>query len=64
MHVLGIARIAVSFYGDILNNSGSNKTYFSDSASNFLNADFELGSLFCDRHRYKYLKYGLYKYPT
>ena len=35
MHVSGIARTAVSFSGDILNNSESNKTYLSDNVSNF-----------------------------
>ena len=64
MHISGIARTVVSFSGDILNNSESNKTYFSDKVSNFLIADFELGSLFCDKYRYKSLKYGLYKYPA
>ena len=49
-HVSGIARTAVSFSGDILHNSESNKTYFSDNVSNFLIADFELGSLFCNRY--------------
>ena len=48
----GIARTAVPFSGDILSNSESNKTYFSDKVSNFLIADFELGSLFCDKNRY------------
>ena len=64
MHVSGTARTVVSFSGEILNNSKSNKKYLSDKASSFLIADFELGSLFCDKYRYKSLKYGLYKYPT
>ena len=59
MHVSGIAKTAVPFSGDILNKSKSNRTYFSDNVSNFLMADFEPGSLFCDTYRYKSLKYGL-----
>ena len=50
MHDSGTARTAVSLSGYILNNSKSSKTYFSDSASNFLIADFELGSLSCSRY--------------
>ena len=46
---------------DILNNNESNKTYFSANVSNFLIADFEDGSLFCNRYRYKSLKYGLHR---
>ena len=61
VHVSGIARNAVSFSDDILNNNESSKTYFSANVSNFLIADFEDGSLFCDRYRYKSLKYGLHK---
>ena len=64
VHISGIARTAVSFSGDILNNSESNRTYFSDKVSNFLIMDFELGSLICDKYRYRSLKYGLYKYPA
>ena len=45
-HVSGIARTAVSFSGYILNNRESNKIYFFDSVSNFLMANFELGSYF------------------
>ena len=44
-----------SLSGDCLNNSESNKTYFSDKVSNFLIADFELGILFCDKYRYNSL---------
>ena len=62
MHISGIAKTAVPFSADILNKSESNRTYFSDNVSNFLMAVFELGSLFCDRYRYKSLKYELYKY--
>ena len=61
VHISGIARAAVSFSDDILNNNESNKTYFSANVSNFLIADFEDGSLFCDRYRYKSLKDGLHK---
>ena len=64
VHVSGIARTVVSFSDDILNNNESNKTYFSASASNFLIADFKVGSLFCDTYKYKSLKYGLHKYPV
>ena len=41
---------------DILNNNKSNKTYFSANVSDFLIADFEDGSLFCDKYKYKSLK--------
>ena len=56
-----IARIAVSFSNYILNSNESNKTYLSNNASNFLMAGFKDGSLFCDRYKYKSLKYGLHK---
>ena len=49
VHISGIARTAVSFSNDILDNNKSNKTYFSANVSNFLIANFEDGSLFCDR---------------
>ena len=49
-HVSGTARTAVSFSDDILNNNESNKTYFSANVSFYLIADFEDGSLFCDRY--------------
>ena len=62
--VSGIARTAVSFSDDIQNNNESNKTYFSANVSNFLIADFEGGSLFCDRYKYKSLKYGLHRQPA
>ena len=61
VHVSGTAGTAVSFSDDILNNNKSNKTYFSANVSNFLIADFEDGSLFCDRYKYRSLKYGLYR---
>ena len=60
-HVSGIARTVFSFSDDILNNNESNKTHFSAHVSNFLIADFEDGSLFCDRYKYKSLKYGLHR---
>ena len=40
VHISGIARTLVSFSGDILKNSESNNTYFSDKVSNFLIAGF------------------------
>ena len=60
MHVSSIARTVDSFYDDILNSNESNKTYLSASASNFLIADFNDGILFCDRYKYRSLKYGLH----
>ena len=57
----GIARTVEPFSNDILNSNESNKTYLSASASNFLIADFKDGSLFCDRYKYRSLKYGLHK---
>ena len=38
--------------------------YFSASASIFLIAGLEDGNLFCDRYKYKSLKYGLCMYPA
>ena len=61
MHVSGIAKTVDSFSDDILNSNESNKTYLSTSASNFLIADFKDGILFCDRYKYRSLKYGLHK---
>ena len=61
MHVSGTARTAVPFSDDILNNNKSNKTYFSDNVSNFQIANFEGGSLFCDKYKYRSLKYGLHR---
>ena len=58
-HVSCTARTEVSFPDDILKNNESNKTYFSTNVSNFLIADFEDGSLFCDSYKYRSLKYGL-----
>ena len=49
---------AVSFSDDILNNNESNKTYFSANVSIFLIAGLEDGSLFCNKYKYKSLKYG------
>ena len=57
-HVSGTTRTVVSFYDDILNNNESNKIYFSANVSNFLIANLEDGSLFCDKCRYRSLKYG------
>ena len=64
MHISGIAITAVSFSYGILNSNESNKTYFSAKVSNFLIATLEDGSLFCDRYKYKFLEYGLHRYPA
>ena len=61
MHVSGTSRTAVSFSDDILNNNESNKTYFSANVSHFLITNLEDGSLFCDKYRYRSLKYGLHR---
>ena len=61
MHVSGTANTAFYFSDDILNNNESNITYLSANASVFLIAGLEDGSLFCDKYKYKSLKYGLYK---
>ena len=50
-----------SFSDDILNNHESNRTYFSANVSIFLIADLEVGSLFCDKYKYRSLKYGLHR---
>ena len=63
-HISGNAKTTDSFSGDILNNNESSKTYFSANVSNFLIADFEDGSLFCNRYIDKSLKYGLHRYTT
>ena len=60
-HVSGIARTADPFSDDILNSNESNKTYLSDSSSDFLIVDFKDGSLFCEIYKYRSLKYGLHK---
>ena len=64
MHISGTARTAVPFSWETLNNSESSRTYFSASVSVLLIIDLEEGSLFCDKHKYKSLKYGLCKYPA
>ena len=50
-HISGTARMAVSFSGVILNNSESNRMYFSANVSTFLIDALEVGNLFCDRYR-------------
>ena len=57
-------RTAVSFSGVILNNNESSRMHFSASISTLLIANLEEGSLFCDRYKYKSLKYELCKYPA
>ena len=64
MHASGTARTAVSFSGLTLNNNESSRTHFSASASTLLIAALEEGSLFCDKYKYKSLKYELCKYPV
>ena len=64
MHVSGTARTVVSFSGLILNNNESNRIYFSASVSTLLIAVLEEGSLFCDKSKYRSLKYELCKYPA
>ena len=64
MHVSGTARTAVSFSGVILNNSQSSRIYFSASVSILLITNLEEGSLFCDKCKYRSLKYELCKYPA
>ena len=64
MHVSGTARTAVSFSGLILNSSESNRIYFSASISILLIANLEEVSLFCDKYKYRSLKYELCKYPA
>ena len=64
MHDSGTAKTAVSLSEEILNNSESSRTYFSASASIYLIASLEDGNLFCDKYRYKSLKYGLCMYPV
>ena len=50
--------------GQVSFSNESNKTYLSASVSNFLIADFKDGSLFCDKQKYRSLKYGLNRYPA
>ena len=63
-HASGTARTSVSFSGLTLNNNESNRVYFSASASTLLIATLEEGSLFCDKYKYRTLKYELCKYPA
>ena len=63
-HNSGTARTAVSLSEEILNNNESSTTYFSASASIFLITGLEDGNLFCDKYKYKSLKYGLCMYPA
>ena len=60
-HVSGTAKTVVSFSHDILNNNESNITYLFASVSIFLIASLEEGSLYCDKYKYRSLKYGLHK---
>ena len=64
MHNSGTAKTTVSLSEEILNNSESSRTYFSARASIFLITSLEDGNLFCDKYKYKSLKYGLCMYPT
>ena len=64
MHVSGTARTAVSFSGLFLNNSESNRIYFSVSVSILLIYTVEEGSLFCEKYNYRSLQYELCKYPA
>ena len=59
--VPGTVRNTVSFPGVILNNSESSRMYLSASVSTLLITDLEEGILFCDRYKYKSLKYKLCK---
>ena len=52
VHVSGTARTAVSFSGEILNNSESSRIYLSASISTFLIDALEVGNLFCDKHKW------------
>ena len=63
-HASGTARSAVSFSKVILNNSESSRKYYSASVLILLIANLEEGSLFCDRYKYRSLKYELCKYPA
>ena len=64
MHASGTARTAVSFSELTLNNNESNRIYFSASTSTLLIAILEEGSLFCDKYKYRSLKYELCEYPA
>ena len=52
------------FSGLTLNNNESSRIYFPASASTLLIAILEEGSLFCDKYKYRSLKYELCKYPA
>ena len=62
-HDSGTTKTGVSL-SEIFNNSESSRTYFSASASIFLIAGLDYGNLFCDKYKYKSLKYGLCMYPA
>ena len=51
VHISGTARTAVSFSGEILNSSESNRMYLSANISTFLIAALEIGHLFCAKYR-------------
>ena len=51
MHVSGIARMAISFSGVILNNNESKRIYCSLKTSTFLVAALEDGNLFWDKYK-------------
>ena len=51
-------------FSGVISNSESSRMHFSASVSILLIADLEEGSLFCDRYRYRSLKYELCKYPA
>ena len=51
VHISGTARTAISFSGEILHNSESNRSYLSANVSTFLIAALEVGNLFCARYR-------------
>ena len=64
MHDSGTARTAVSLSEVILNNSEFGRIYFSASVSILLITNLEDDSLFCDKYKYRSLKYELCKYPA
>ena len=51
VHISGIARSAVSFSDEILNNSESNRMYLSANDSTFVIFALEVGNLFCAKYR-------------
>ena len=55
-HISGIARMAVSFSGVILNNNESRRMYHSLKASTFLISALEHGNLFWDKYKNMSLK--------